>query len=486
MSKKQGKLRLKSGTRVFGPMTRADLAELAAKGRLKPGDEVSYDNGPWMPADDYLRATADRPEDATAGSLPHQAVGSSVPTPAVPQSQPAAPPHAPAVKMPYSGAGDAPLPTAGASSVTSPAAATAQSAGLSGIGTAKAMYPSSTGQPGRAADPSAAKASPADHKAGLAKSGGEERNLQIIKGSRKYPPMTRSQISELLASGRVTTDDLICTVGGPWMTIEDFFSSRPVQTRSASPLHPEHVHVGPSMAAPLEMLTEADVVDPQDVLPHTTGPAIQVPYTSTGTQPIPAGYPATDYSQWPQPGPHSPWARQSAYPPEAAEAPGQTSALPYGVPGVPTAPGMPGYPAAPTYPGQAELPAAGAHPGMPGYAPPVPGVLRAYPSQVVPEVLGEHDVVGASPVAGAAGIPGFQPGPTLRPIDLDDEVLADEWCVRVRGVPSTRLQRRHIKQLLDAGEIGADAYCTHMSWPNNQWKQLKDIPQLASLLRGRS
>jgi hypothetical protein len=511
MAKKQGKLRLKSGTRVYGPMTRADLAELAARGRLKPGDEISYDDSPWMPAEDYLKATADLAEDALgstpvppahagAPAAPHPGEAAHTPQPGLPAdaaspARLAEQPHRPAVQadtLPFV----VPAPSSGAAAPL-PQAEGPASGGLSGIGIPEAVRPAeASGQPSRESATHTARPAAAGQEGGAAGSR-EQRNLQIIKGSRKYPPMTRSQISQLLQSGRVTSDDLICTVGGPWMTIADFFSSRPVQTRAASPLPQASSHLPASAAAPLEELTEADVVVlppghqvPPGVAPHT--PCFPAP---PPTHPQYATHPPTPgHGQWPQPAQASPWAQHSVYPPETALPSGPSGVATFGMQGAPAQPAAAGFSAAAMYPAQPEPPAyvgpanyqaQAAGPGMPGYVVGTPGGPGVSPVQLVPEVIGAQDVVGPPPAAPMQGVPGFPRGPVGPPIDLELEQLSDEWCVRVRGVP-TRLKRRHIKQLLDAGEIGADAHCAHMSWPNNQWKQLKDIPQLASLLRSSS
>ncbi len=518
MAKKQGKLRLKSGARVYGPMTRADLAELAAKGRLKPGDEVSYDNGPWMSAEDYLRATADRPGDSAPGIAPHPARVPPVHTETAPFAQPADPSLAAAAEIAHAAPLDAPQPAIAPPSGPTPPRAAHAPAGLSGVGMTHGA------RSGQSADPAAntpavgqAKAATVGPKGGSFKSAGEQRNLQVIKGSRKYPPMTRSQICELLASGRVTPDDLICAVGGPWMTVEDYFSSRPIQTRAATHLPESGPPMHQATAAPLETLTEADVVAPPGGLAAPAAMLPQARYTPAAPHAVPTPCtaqpqyaPPPDYGQWPQPAQPSPWATQPVYPPEAAVQPGLPGqhgqaavpgTLPFGAAGVAGAASNPGFPAAAPYPGQPGSPmyagqASGAGPpyqAVPGYGlgtpgtptkpfvPMMPGTVQA---QLAPEVLGVQDIVGAAPATQPGAIPGFLPGQAGPPLDLELEALADEWCVRVHGVPSTRLQRRHIKQLLDAGEIGPDASCAHMSWPNNQWKQLKDIPQLASLLRG--
>lgn len=60
--------------------------------------------------------------------------------------------------------------------------------------------------------------------------------------------------------------------------------------------------------------------------------------------------------------------------------------------------------------------------------------------------------------------------------------LSDDWYVRVRGIPSAPLRRLHIRMLLDSKEIDGDCPAAHISWRANQWKTLREIPELARLL----
>ncbi|HXT58923.1 MAG TPA: hypothetical protein VN699_09810 [Pirellulales bacterium] len=59
-----------------------------------------------------------------------------------------------------------------------------------------------------------------------------ERCLQVLKGRRMFGPMTRQEVVDLAASGRIDDEDLISALGGPWMRLADFF---------AAPIRPEEV-----------------------------------------------------------------------------------------------------------------------------------------------------------------------------------------------------------------------------------------------------
>jgi hypothetical protein len=62
-----------------------------------------------------------------------------------------------------------------------------------------------------------------------------ERCLQVLKGRRMFAPMTRQEVVDLAASGRIDDEDLISALGGPWMRLADFF---------AAPIRPEEVDEG--------------------------------------------------------------------------------------------------------------------------------------------------------------------------------------------------------------------------------------------------
>ncbi|MGE0609128.1 MAG: hypothetical protein AB7O62_18690 [Pirellulales bacterium] len=70
MPPKQGKLRVRKGTRLYGPMTRPDLEKLVSSGRIDGGDQVSADDGPWMAVADFLAPPVIAPPPAAKPPAP--------------------------------------------------------------------------------------------------------------------------------------------------------------------------------------------------------------------------------------------------------------------------------------------------------------------------------------------------------------------------------------------------------------------------------
>ncbi|HEV3003681.1 MAG TPA: hypothetical protein VGX78_04440 [Pirellulales bacterium] len=60
-------------------------------------------------------------------------------------------------------------------------------------------------------------------------------NLRLLKGNKVYSSLSRGQIDDLRAKGRVDDDDLLCAHNGPWMRLGDFFAPPSSATRSAAP-----------------------------------------------------------------------------------------------------------------------------------------------------------------------------------------------------------------------------------------------------------
>lgn len=48
--------------------------------------------------------------------------------------------------------------------------------------------------------------------------------LRVLKEGRIYPPMTRKQVADLLAASRLSGENLIAAIDGPWMRMADFFA----------------------------------------------------------------------------------------------------------------------------------------------------------------------------------------------------------------------------------------------------------------------
>ena len=155
MSKRNGNLRVLKGRAIYGPMTRSDVLDLLADGRISGSDRVSVDHGDWTPLLDFLESSANDP-----------------------------PPEEPK----------------GAWAQAAPAA----------------LVPSVESQP----------------------------LLRVLQVDRIYKPMTRQQVLDLLAKKRLTGDELICAVNGPWMSLQDFLS----ESTTASPAKPDRPAPAPAAA----------------------------------------------------------------------------------------------------------------------------------------------------------------------------------------------------------------------------------------------
>jgi hypothetical protein len=158
--------------------------------------------------------------------------------------------------------------------------------------------------------------------------------LHIVHENRKYPAMTRQQVKGLLDSARLSGDDLICAIDGPWMRVADFFAKRGDST--------------PSEAWAEVEVDEEDIDDLEEVFEE--------------------------------------------------------------------------YPASP---------------------------------------------LGASAVRSPAPVP----------------LLSDQWYVKVRGLHSMNLQKHHLKTLLAIREITIDNPVRHVHWDDEGWQPLREIPQLADLVK---
>jgi len=49
-----------------------------------------------------------------------------------------------------------------------------------------------------------------------------EKNLFVLSGGRKFGPLARADVSELVGKGRIPASDLVAAIDGPWMRLEDF------------------------------------------------------------------------------------------------------------------------------------------------------------------------------------------------------------------------------------------------------------------------
>ena len=61
--------------------------------------------------------------------------------------------------------------------------------------------------------------------------------------------------------------------------------------------------------------------------------------------------------------------------------------------------------------------------------------------------------------------------------------LTDQWYVKVRGMHSMNLQKHHLKTLLAIREITIENPVRHVQWTDEDWRPLREIPQLAELVK---
>lgn len=58
------------------------------------------------------------------------------------------------------------------------------------------------------------------------------------------------------------------------------------------------------------------------------------------------------------------------------------------------------------------------------------------------------------------------------------ERLPDEWYVRVRGVHSSPLAMRHVRQLFQSREIDLECPVRNSNWRHEDWRELRAVPEL--------
>lgn len=113
-------------------------------------------------------------------------------------------------------------------------------------------------------------------------------------------------------------------------------------------------------------------------------------------------------------------------------------------------------------------------------------------------------VMRSSPVAAARPMPVSRPAPIPIPLPVSPPpgevsspnaayrvtalppqpaAVTDEWFVRVRGVHSAPLRKHHLKALFQAREITLENVARHPTWPENHWKPISSIHDLADVDR---
>ncbi|HQU43476.1 MAG TPA: hypothetical protein PK867_11740 [Pirellulales bacterium] len=251
-------------------------------------------------------------------------------------------------------------------------------------------------------------------------------DLRLLKSGTVYGPMSRSDFDRLRAGGKIGSDDLVSVRGGAWTPVDDYFAVSESQAGA-----------GPRGPAPLESAVAARLS------PDDTDPVLRL---LTGKR-IVRSLSRAEVNQLHQSGRiddddlicalYGPWMRVVDFLAPPRTKPPATLLEEHHAANGPTS-------------ATAATSSADAQPAPPLIARPV--------------------VPAPAP---ASGVPSFVPPPASR------SPLRDEWFVRVRGVHSAPLGKRHVKSLFDAKEITRDNVARHPTWLDNAWLPIHAIPQLA-------
>jgi hypothetical protein len=76
----------------------------------------------------------------------------------------------------------------------------------------------------------------------------ESTPLRVLRGERIFGALNLRRIVQLRDEGRIANDDLVCAVGGPWMSIADFLS--PPRPPEATPA-PAELEIAEAEVIPL-------------------------------------------------------------------------------------------------------------------------------------------------------------------------------------------------------------------------------------------
>lgn len=246
--------------------------------------------------------------------------------------------------------------------------------------------------------------------------------LRLLKSGVVYGPMSGDDFERLRSAGKVGADELVSLRGGSWMTVADFVVSSAIAAAPAV------------LAAPAsELAVGAAALDDNDpVLRLLTGNRIVTALSRAEVNQLRQRGRVDDedlicalYGPWMSVGDFFSPPRAKS-PPMLLEEAGSTPA-----------------PVAPS---------------------------AALPVQAAPRPLAPLSVPGP---------PAANDFPTPSAAVLRATSLSDEWFVRVRGVHSAPLRKRHVRALFEAKEITRDNVARHASWPENFWLPIHTIPHLA-------
>lgn len=278
--------------------------------------------------------------------------------------------------------------------------------------------------------------------------------MRLLKAGVVFGPTDRQGLEQLLAAGRVSSDDQVSEHNAPWVRIADYLAA-PRAAASPGALLRSKKKGDLSLLSggrifcslhrdDVERLRIAARVGDDDLICALGGPWMRVGdffAPSPAQKPSPVVAAATV--------PTSMTGTQATAAPSAAAATPIPLPIPIPIPLPPTFPAPPDASSSPAVPSQAS-----------GWNPP----------PIAPVVLPQ-------PRAAMAGSPTY----SVKCIPPPGTRLNDEWFVRVRGIHSAPLRKHHIKALYEAREVTLDNVARHVSWSENEWRPIKTISELADI-----
>lgn len=86
--------------------------------------------------------------------------------------------------------------------------------------------------------------------------------LRVLQGEHLFGALSHEQLTRLFRQGRIAGDDLVCALGGPWMSVADFLSPPRPPEQPAEPVEEEDL-------LEAEVLEEPDDDEERDEGPRT-------------------------------------------------------------------------------------------------------------------------------------------------------------------------------------------------------------------------